>query len=67
MALEGGVSDIGETLVDETALWQSAADAVAVPRFTVTEMLGIEPPAAPSPGDGLYSGSLTPPPRELGV
>ena len=66
MALEGGVSDIVETLVDETALWQSAADAAGV-RFTVTEMLGIEPPAAPSPGDGLYCGSLPPPPRELGV
>lgn len=32
--------DIGETLVDETALWETAADAAGVPRFTVMGILG---------------------------
>ena len=32
--------DLGETLVDETALWESAADAAGVPRFTLMAVLG---------------------------
>jgi HAD superfamily hydrolase (TIGR01549 family) len=34
------VFDAGETLVDETGLWQRAADAAGVPRFTVMGTLG---------------------------
>jgi HAD superfamily hydrolase (TIGR01509 family) len=34
------VFDVGETLVDETALWESAADAAGVPRFTLMGVLG---------------------------
>ncbi len=40
MAVEAVVFDIGETLVDETRLWESAADAVGVPRFTLMGVLG---------------------------
>src|SRR5262249_53730293 len=32
--------DIGETLVDETRLWESAADAAGIPRFTLMGVLG---------------------------
>ena len=32
--------DLGETLVDETALWESAADAAGIPRFTLMGVLG---------------------------
>ena len=32
--------DLGETLVDETALWERAADAAGVPRFTLMGVLG---------------------------
>jgi HAD superfamily hydrolase (TIGR01509 family) len=34
------VSDIGETLVDETGMWERAADAAGVPRFTLMGALG---------------------------
>ena len=40
MALKAVCFDAGETLVDETGLWQRAADAVGVPRFTVMGTLG---------------------------
>jgi FMN phosphatase YigB (HAD superfamily) len=38
--LRAVVFDVGETLVDETPLWESAADAVGVPRFTLMGILG---------------------------
>jgi FMN phosphatase YigB (HAD superfamily) len=38
--LEAVVFDVGETLVDETALWESAADTAGVPRFTLMGILG---------------------------
>jgi HAD superfamily hydrolase (TIGR01509 family) len=34
------VFDAGETLVDETGLWERAADAAGVPRFTLMGTLG---------------------------
>lgn len=34
------VCDVGETLVDETALWSELADRVGVPRFTFMATLG---------------------------
>lgn len=40
MALRAVVFDIGETLVDETGLWERAADAAGVPRFTLMGVLG---------------------------
>ena len=40
MALKAVWFDAGETLVDETGLWQRAADAAGVPRFTVMGILG---------------------------
>ena len=40
MAVRAVVFDIGETLVDETSLWEHAADAAGVPRFTVMGVLG---------------------------
>lgn len=40
MAVEAVVFDLGETLVDETTLWESAADAAGVPRFTLMGVLG---------------------------
>jgi HAD superfamily hydrolase (TIGR01509 family) len=38
--LEAVVFDVGETLVDETALWEGAADTAGVPRFTLMGILG---------------------------
>ena len=32
--------DVGETLVDETRVWERAADAAGVPRFTLMGVLG---------------------------
>jgi HAD superfamily hydrolase (TIGR01509 family) len=32
--------DVGSTLVDETGMWQRAADAAGVPRFTLMGVLG---------------------------
>ena len=40
MALRSVCFDAGETLVDETGLWQRAADLAGVPRFTLMGTLG---------------------------
>ena len=40
MALEAVVFDVGETLADETRMWEKAADATGVPRFTLMGVLG---------------------------
>ncbi|HEX5469146.1 MAG TPA: HAD family hydrolase [Gaiellaceae bacterium] len=40
MALKAVVFDIGETLVDETRMWERAADSAGVPRFTLMGVLG---------------------------
>jgi HAD superfamily hydrolase (TIGR01509 family) len=40
MALSWVVFDVGETLVDETGMWERAADSLGVPRFTVMGVLG---------------------------
>jgi HAD superfamily hydrolase (TIGR01549 family) len=40
LALKSVVFDAGETLVDETGVWQRAADLAGVPRFTVMGILG---------------------------
>jgi hypothetical protein len=40
MALNAVIFDISETLVDETRMWERAADAAGVPRFTLMGVLG---------------------------
>jgi FMN phosphatase YigB (HAD superfamily) len=40
VALRAVVFDVGETLVDETAMWERAADSAGVPRFTLMGILG---------------------------
>lgn len=40
MALNAVVFDVGETLVDETGMWERAADAAGVRRFTLMGILG---------------------------
>ena len=40
MGLKAVVFDVGETLVDETPMWERAADAAGVPRFTLMGVLG---------------------------
>ena len=40
MAVRAFVFDVGETLIDETGLWERAADAAGVPRFTLMGVLG---------------------------
>ena len=40
MGLKGVVFDVGETLVDETSLWEHVADACGVPRFTLMALVG---------------------------
>jgi HAD superfamily hydrolase (TIGR01509 family) len=40
MALNAVVFDVGETLIDETGMWERAADAAGVPRFTLMGVLG---------------------------
>ncbi|MGH3116767.1 MAG: HAD family hydrolase [Gaiellales bacterium] len=40
MALKAVVFDVGETLFDETGIWERAADAAGVPRFTLMGILG---------------------------
>ena len=40
MAVTAVVFDVGETLIDETRLWERAADAAGVPRFTLMGVLG---------------------------
>jgi HAD superfamily hydrolase (TIGR01549 family) len=40
VALKAVVFDVGETLFDETGIWERAADAAGVPRFTLMGILG---------------------------
>lgn len=40
MAVKAIVFDVGETLVDETAVWERAADDCGVPRFTLMALVG---------------------------
>ena len=40
VAVKAVVFDVGETLVDETGMWERAADAAGVPRFTLMGVLG---------------------------
>ncbi len=40
MALKAVVFDVGETLIDETGMWERAADVAGVPRFTLMGVLG---------------------------
>jgi HAD superfamily hydrolase (TIGR01509 family) len=40
VAVTAVVFDVGETLVDETVMWERAADAAGVPRFTLMGVLG---------------------------
>jgi FMN phosphatase YigB (HAD superfamily) len=40
VALKAVVFDVGETLFDETGIWERAADAARVPRFTLMGILG---------------------------
>jgi HAD superfamily hydrolase (TIGR01509 family) len=40
VALKTVVFDVGETLFDETGVWERAADAAGVPRFTLMGILG---------------------------
>ena len=40
MAVTVVAFDIGETLIDETGMWERAADAAGVPRFTLMGVLG---------------------------
>ena len=40
MALKAVIFDVGETLIDETGMWERAADAAGVPRFTLMGILG---------------------------
>jgi HAD superfamily hydrolase (TIGR01509 family) len=40
VALKAVVFDVGETLIDETRMWERAADAAGVPRFTLMGVLG---------------------------
>jgi FMN phosphatase YigB (HAD superfamily) len=40
VALKAVVFDVGETLIDETRLWERVADAAGVPRFTLMGIVG---------------------------
>jgi HAD superfamily hydrolase (TIGR01509 family) len=40
VALRAVVFDVGETLIDETGMWERAADVAGVPRFTLMGVLG---------------------------
>jgi FMN phosphatase YigB (HAD superfamily) len=40
VALKAVVFDVGETLIDETRLWERAADTAGVPRFTLMGVVG---------------------------
>jgi HAD superfamily hydrolase (TIGR01549 family) len=40
VAVEAVVFDVGETLIDETRLWERAADAAGAPRFTLMGIVG---------------------------
>ena len=40
MAVTAIVFDVGETLVDETRIWEQVADSCGVPRFTLMALIG---------------------------
>jgi len=40
VVVKAAVFDVGETLVDETRMWEAAADVAGVPRFTLMGVLG---------------------------
>jgi HAD superfamily hydrolase (TIGR01509 family) len=40
VAVRAVIFDVGETLFDETGIWERAADAAGVPRFTLMGVLG---------------------------
>jgi FMN phosphatase YigB (HAD superfamily) len=40
VAVKAVVFDVGETLIDETRLWERAADGAGAPRFTVMGIVG---------------------------
>ena len=40
VAVKAVVFDVGETLIDETRLWERAADAAGTPRFTLMGVVG---------------------------
>jgi HAD superfamily hydrolase (TIGR01509 family) len=40
VALKAVIFDVGETLFDETGIWERAADGAGVPRFTLMGVLG---------------------------
>ena len=40
MAVKAVVFDVGETLIDESAMWERAAEAAGVPRFTLMGVIG---------------------------
>jgi FMN phosphatase YigB (HAD superfamily) len=40
VALKAVVFDVGETLIDESRLWERAADAAGAPRFTLMGIIG---------------------------
>jgi FMN phosphatase YigB (HAD superfamily) len=40
VVVKAAVFDVGETLVDETRMWEAAADVAGVPRFTLIGVLG---------------------------
>jgi HAD superfamily hydrolase (TIGR01509 family) len=40
MAVTAVVFDVGETLVNETGMWERAADGAGIPRFTLMGILG---------------------------
>jgi HAD superfamily hydrolase (TIGR01549 family) len=40
VAVEAVVFDVGETLIDETRLWERAADPAGAPRFTLMGIVG---------------------------
>jgi HAD superfamily hydrolase (TIGR01509 family) len=40
VALKAVAFDVGETLIDESGMWERAADAAGVPRFTLMGVLG---------------------------
>ena len=63
-ALKAVVFDVGETLVDETSLWERVADACGVPRFTLMALVG----AAIARGESHLAAfdrlGVEPPPRD---
>ena len=40
MAVKAVVFDVGETLIDESGMWERAADVAGVPRFTLMGVVG---------------------------